>query len=49
MENSDQIKLMPLMKILMSLMKSRFWGQLTIKFKDGEAVLVNQEQQIKLN
>ncbi len=45
----ETLKLRPLIRVLVALVRARFWGQLTIKFKDGEAVLVHQEQQIKLS
>lgn len=37
-----------LLKIIQTLMEDRFWGQITIKFKDGEPIVINQEKQIKL-
>lgn len=37
-----------LLKILQTMMEERFWGQITIKFKDGEPIVINQEKQIKL-
>jgi hypothetical protein len=37
-----------LLKIIQTLMEDRFWGQVTIKFKDGEPIVINQEKQIKL-
>lgn len=37
-----------LIKILQTMMEDRFWGQITIKFKDGEPIVINQEKQIKL-
>lgn len=37
-----------LLKIIQTLVEDRFWGQITIKFKDGEPIIINQEQQIKL-
>lgn len=38
-----------LLKIIQSLIEDRFWGQITIKFKDGEPIIINQEKQIKLS
>ncbi len=38
-----------LLKIIQTLMEDRFWGQITIKFKDGEPIVINQEKQIKLS
>lgn len=38
-----------LLKIIQTLVEDRFWGQITIKFKDGEPIIINQEQQIKLS
>lgn len=37
-----------LLKIIQTIVEDRFWGQITIKFKDGEPIIINQEQQIKL-
>lgn len=38
-----------ILKIIQSLIEDRFWGQITIKFKDGEPIIISQEKQIKLN
>lgn len=37
-----------LLKIIQMLMEERFWGQITIKFKDGEPIIVEQNKQIKI-
>lgn len=37
-----------LLKIIQLLIEEKFWGQITIKFKDGEPILIQREQQIKL-
>ena len=42
-------KLRTIMNILCSLINQRFWGEVTIKFKDGEPFLVQEQRQIKLS
>lgn len=37
-----------LLKIIQTMIEERFWGQITIKFKDGEPIVIQQEKQIKL-
>ena len=37
-----------LLKIIQTLMEDRFWGQIIIKFKDGEPIIIEQNKQIKL-
>ena len=37
-----------LLKIIQTLIEERFWGQIVIKFKDGEPIIIHREQQIKL-
>lgn len=47
MSQSDALK--KLIEILRQLMGSGFWGQVTIRFKDGRPTLIQQEQQIKID
>ncbi len=39
----------PLLKIIEILVEDRFWGQIIIKFKDGEPIIIEQNKQIKLS
>jgi hypothetical protein len=48
MTYKSKIVIEALLKIIQTLVEDRFWGQITIKFKDGEPIVINQEQQIKL-
>lgn len=36
-----------LLKIIQTLMEDRFGGQIIIKFRDGEPIVIGQEQQKK--
>jgi hypothetical protein len=38
-----------LLKIIQTLVEQRFWGQIIIKFKDGEPIIIEENKQIKLN
>jgi hypothetical protein len=38
-----------ILKIIQTLMEDRFWGQIIIKFKDGEPIIIEENRQIKLN
>lgn len=49
MTANNKLVIEALLKIIQSLMEDRFWGQITIKFKDGEPIIINQEKQIKLS
>jgi hypothetical protein len=31
-----------ILKIIQTLMEDRFWGQIIIKFKDGEPIIINR-------
>ena len=48
MKTNPQPEIIALLKIIQSLVEECFWGQITIKFKDGEPIAVQQEKQIKL-
>lgn len=49
MNNEDlDLKIKILINLLQSLTREKFWGQLTIKFKNGEPLIVHQERQIKI-
>lgn len=37
-----------LLKVIQTLVEDRFWGQIVIKFKDGEPIIIEQNKQIKL-
>jgi hypothetical protein len=37
-----------ILKIIQTLMEDRFWGQIIIKFKDGEPIIIQQQKQLKL-
>lgn len=38
-----------LLKIIQTLVEDRFWGQVTITFKDGEPIIINESKQTKLS
>ncbi len=38
-----------LLKVIQRLIEDRFWGQIIIKFKDGEPIIIEQNKQIKLD
>jgi len=35
-------------KLLMVLVKEKFWGEIIIKFQNGKPVIVNKNEQIKV-
>lgn len=45
--NSKQL-IETILKIIQALVEDRFWGQIVIKFKDGEPIIIEQNKQIKL-
>lgn len=49
MSNRSKPVIEAILKIIQTLIEDRFWGQITIKFKDGEPIIINQEKQIKLS
>lgn len=38
-----------LLKVIQTLIEQRFWGQIIINFKDGEPIIINKNEQIKLD
>lgn len=49
MSNKSKPAIEAILKIIQTMIEDRFWGQITIKFKDGEPIIINQEKQIKLS
>ncbi|MBI2601909.1 MAG: hypothetical protein HYW48_02535 [Deltaproteobacteria bacterium] len=47
-EEHCTLKLLQLLKFIKELSRKEFWGQVTIRFKNGEPIIIQQEQQIKL-
>lgn len=49
MSSKSKAAIEALLKIIQTLMEDRFWGQITITFKEGEPIIINESKQIKLS
>lgn len=48
MKSNSKILVIALLRVIQNLVAERFYGQITIEFRDGEPVVINQAKQIKL-
>jgi hypothetical protein len=48
MSVKSKVVIEALLKIIQTLIENRFWGQITIKFKDGEPIVIHEKKQIKI-
>ena len=45
---NKESKMETLIKLLRTMTKEKFWGELTIRFKDGKPIVINKSEQIML-